>query len=142
MSTSPMELGSMEDDVDGDSLMEGGAAGPWRGVMGERVRMVKREGEDRTVAREGGRGGRGEEEAAGSERGEHVDVHCHSLPPHSALVVRDGDVERGDERVTGDSESGVERGKGGVHVGGCWREGCGGQGYRVWRLLGSVVYGG
>ena len=65
---------------------------------------------------EGGRrGGGGEEEATGSERGEHVDVHCHSLPPHSALVVRDGDVERGDERVTGDSECEVKGGEGGVH---------------------------
>ena len=60
---------------------------------------------------EGGGGGQGgEDEATGSERGEHVDVHCHSLPPHSTLVVRDGDVKRGDERVTGDSECEVEGG--------------------------------
>jgi hypothetical protein len=76
---------------------------------------------------EGGRGrGGGEEEATGSERGEHVDVHHHSLPSHSALVVRDGDVERGDERVTGDGERGVKGGERGVHVGGGRGEGRGG----------------
>ena len=68
---------------------------------------------------EGRRGGRGgEEEATRSERGEHIDVHCHSLSPHSTCVVRDGDVKRGDERVTGDSECGVKGGEGGVHGGG------------------------
>jgi hypothetical protein len=55
-------------------------------------------------------GGGGGEEATGSERGEHVDVHCHSLPPHSAFVVRDGDVKRGDERMTGNCECGVKGG--------------------------------
>ena len=82
------------------------------------------QGADGVVGRGGGgahrgegrrRGGRREEEATGSERGEHVDVHRHSLPPHSALVVRDGDVERGDERVAGDSECEVEGGQGGMH---------------------------
>jgi hypothetical protein len=58
----------------------------------------------------GGRGGR-EEDATRSERGEHIDVHCHSLPSHSTLVVRDGEVKRGDERVTRDSECEVERGE-------------------------------
>jgi hypothetical protein len=56
----------------------------------------------------GRRSGR-KEDATRSERGEHIDIHCHSLPPHSTLVVRDGDVKRGDERVTGDSECEVER---------------------------------
>ena len=64
----------------------------------------------------GGRGGR-EEDATRSERGEHIDVHCHPLSSHSTLVVRDGDVKRGDKRVTRDSECEVERGEKGVHVG-------------------------
>ena len=56
------------------------------------------------------RRGRRREEATRSERGDHVDVHCHSLPPHSAFVVRDGDVKRGDERMTGNCECGVKGG--------------------------------
>jgi hypothetical protein len=58
--SSGREEGWMEDVVDCWSLMEeGGTAEPWRGVMGERVRMVNegRDG-DRTVAR-GGVGGVG-----------------------------------------------------------------------------------
>jgi hypothetical protein len=56
------------------------------------------------------RGGRGEE-ATRSERGEHIDVHRHPLTPHPTLIVRDGDMERGDERVARDSERVVESGK-------------------------------
>ena len=72
------------------------------------------------------RRGRRKEDATRSERGEHIDVHRHSFPPHSTLVVRDGDVKRGDERVTRDSECGVEGGEEGMHEVGL--EGGGGKG--------------
>lgn len=53
-----------------------------------------------------------------SDSGHPRDLHRQPLPPQSMSVVRDGDMERGDERRTRECEGSVEGGEeGGVHDG-------------------------